>query len=169
MHFVARIVCVLLFAACSRQVIVDGLSCPEPPPNVEPILRRASFHSTDSAGLLVVVRSHYPGNAPGDTLDSVSLSLYRSGYVAGQEIKPGLFWFPQLTTGPYRVDARRVGYAQLVDTVIIREGFRDTLTIGLRPHTICLTLTPLRLPNEELKPPASPSSLVVFINHCAAA
>ena len=103
-------------------------------------MRRATSAASDSIGLVVLVREvHvYAGDSLGKWIDGASVSLYRTSHMSARPAGLGTYWFPDLPSGHYRLDARHLGYNQLVDSVLVRSGFRETLLVGLRAQTHCL-------------------------------
>ena len=137
------IVCLLvLLAACSRSraITTNEMHCPEPPQRGQLSVHRATSVGSDSIGLVVLIREIHPyaGDSLGKWIDGASLSLYRTSHVSGRPTGPGTLWFPDLPSGHYRVDARQLGYNQVVDSVFVRSGFRDTVLVGLQAQAHCL-------------------------------
>jgi len=134
-------------AACARRRGEVELGCPVQPAGFTAVslrLGRAVGDSPQGLGTLVVVLTSGTADAAPIRVASVTLHADTTLQDRSTAIRStqtgadGVVRWDSLPVGHYGVSVRRIGYAWLRQSVVVRDGYADTLNVRLRQDPACL-------------------------------
>jgi hypothetical protein len=128
-------------AAVSRQALLSWETRYVPAEQCRASVHLGAVHSSDSAGTLVVRLAGFDSSAlvdhsriavtPLAPLDTLTQPVVRREEAGGRPVP----FEATLRPGHYLIDARAFGYEGRADTVVVRAGATDTVTVALEEYT----------------------------------